>query len=119
MSDQITLRLCASCTPETTGADTALRDALQRAGISGSVSIVAQNCFGACGSPVALSLQAQGRATYLFSGVDPNTDQDDIVATAQAYLSAPQGWIVDARACGRLRFCLVGRVPVLETATGP
>jgi len=84
------------------------------AGIDHQVKLTPQACFGACDAPVSLSLQAPDRATYLFSGVDPDADATDIVATVRAYLDAPQGWIEDARPCGRLRHCLVGRVPALE-----
>lgn len=60
-----------------------------------------------------MALQSTGRATCFFAGVDPQADVADIVSTIRAYLDAPKGWIEDARPCGRLRFCLVGRVPAL------
>lgn len=66
-----------------------------------------------CARPVSLALQSPERATYFFGGVDLEADVADIVATLRAYLDAPKGWIEDARPCGRLRFCLVGRVPAL------
>ena len=66
-----------------------------------------------CAEPIALSLQGAGRATYLFSGVRPAEDMADIEATLRLYLDSPAGWIEDARGCGRLRFCLRGRVPAL------
>lgn len=66
-----------------------------------------------CSEPVSLALQGTGRATYFFGGVDPQSDVQDIVATIHAYLAADRGWIEDATSCGRLRFCLKGRVPAL------
>ena len=65
-----------------------------------------------CGRPVGLALQGPGRATCLFHGVDPVRDVQDIAATIRAWNAAPDGWIVNALECGRLRHCLAGRVPV-------
>lgn len=59
-----------------------------------------------------MSVQAEGRATYLFSGITAD-DIADIRAFLDLYEAAPRGWIEDARPAGRLRFCLRGRVPAL------
>nr|WP_051242939.1 DUF1636 family protein [Stappia stellulata] len=91
----------------------ALRDALLREGLGETVELVPADCLGACGEPTALALQDAGRATYLFAGVSPVNDIEDIVSTCRLYLSSPEGRIVDARPCGRLRFCLKGRIPAL------
>ncbi|MEJ6389242.1 DUF1636 family protein [Gymnodinialimonas ulvae] len=103
------LRLCTSCD----GADiAALQAAVDAAGLRAQVE--PQSCMNACANPVSLALQGTGRATYFFAGVDPVTDRADIIATLRTYLEAPGGWIEDATACGRLRFCLQGRVPALD-----
>ncbi len=47
--------------------------------------------------------------------VSHEADRSDIVATVRHYLSSPKGWIEDARPCGRLRFCLTGRVPPISS----
>ncbi|WJS85171.1 hypothetical protein [Paracoccus sp. TOH] len=60
--------------------------------------------------PLLMALQAPGRGAYLFHGLRPE-DVSDIAATIRAYLAAPNGWIGDARPCGRLRFCLKLRIP--------
>lgn len=86
-----------------------LAAALLDAGIDAELR--AHPCLNVCAAPVALSLQGRGRATCLFSGVDPEADRDDIIATIRAWQAAPAGWIDDARPCGRLRHRLVGRVP--------
>lgn len=67
-------------------------------------------CFSVCSEPLGLSVQAQGKATYLFAGLT-RADVDDLVAFAALYDAAPDGWIDDARPAGRVRFCLKGRVP--------
>jgi len=68
-------------------------------------------CMSACANPVAISFRAKGKAAYMFAGIDPAKDQQDILAFARLYAAAEDGWIEDARPCGRLRFCLLGRIP--------
>ncbi len=68
-------------------------------------------CMSACANPVAISFRANGKAAYMFAGIDPVKDQRDILAFARLYTAAKDGWIEDARSCGRLRFCLLGRIP--------
>ncbi|WP_417769790.1 DUF1636 family protein [Stappia sp.] len=110
--------VCATCDPESGGESalrflSSLREALDRDGSGDLVALAPVECMGACAEPVALALQGEGRASYLFSGVSPLEDVADIVGTCRAYLAAPDGWIVDARPCGRLRLCLKGRIPAL------
>lgn len=107
------LHLCQGC-GRTDLADLAdLESAIDGAFAARQVRIVTQPCMNGCARPVSMALQSAGRSTYFFAGVDPATDIPDIVATLRAYIDAPQGWIEDARPCGRLRLCLVGRVPTL------
>lgn len=102
---KIILRYCSSCRDGRGAQD--LRAALDEIG----VSLVAQDCMNACGAPTALAIQGgQERAIYFFTGVDLDADRADILATLECYAQAPKGWIEDARACGRLRFCLSGRL---------
>ena len=68
-------------------------------------------CMSACSRPNAISFRAAGKAAYLFADIDPETDKGDILAFAKLYSDAPDGWIEDARPCGRLRHCLLGRIP--------
>ena len=110
MSDPVLVHICQGCDG---GQLAELRAAIDRAFTKGRVQIVEQQCMNGCAKPVSFGLQSPGRATCFFAGVDPQSDIADIVATLHAYLKAPRGWIEDARPCGRLRFCLVGRVPAL------
>ncbi|MCE8537476.1 DUF1636 family protein [Ruegeria pomeroyi] len=118
MSD-MRLSLCSSCQGERDrdqGAErAALAEALARAGLSGRVELVEHACFGACATPVALALQGPGQASYVFSDLDVVADADDIAATCRVYLDSPGGWIADARPCGRLRQCLLARIPAYST----
>jgi len=45
------------------------------------------------------------------AGVDPVTDAMDIAATVCTYAASLNGEITDARPCGRLRHCLIGKIP--------
>lgn len=110
--------VCATCDPDAGGEGggrflRSLRQALDRDGLGDAVDLASVDCMGACAEPVALALQGEGRASYLFSGVSPLQDVADILSTCREYLAAPDGWIVDARPCGRLRLCLRGRIPAL------
>lgn len=113
----ILLSLCSSCAGarDIEAERAALRAALARAGLSSNVALVEHPCFGACEAPVAIALQGQGRASYVFSDLDPMADAVDIAATCRLYLDSPAGWIEDARDCGRLRLCLRARIPALPS----
>lgn len=107
-TDKVVLTLCATCK----GADDAnLQSRLATEDFAAPVELRRQDCMNGCARPVSLALQGVGRATCFFAGVDPAGDAEDIVSTLHSYIAAPAGWIEDARPCGRLRFCLTGRVP--------
>lgn len=111
----VRLLLCATCDGATPEADQrAIADALAREGLADRVRIVMVDCMGACEDPGALGFQGQGLAAYVFAGVRMVDDADDIARTCRAWLEAPDGWIGDARACGRLRDCLRARLPALQ-----
>lgn len=114
MTARVTLHLCATCDADGFGhARDALQTALDATGLN--TDVLGQNCMNACAEPVSLALQSPGRATYFFTGIDPLVDRADIVATICAYVKSTGGWIEDATACGRLRHCLKGRVPALDS----
>lgn len=69
------------------------------------------DCMNVCGRPVAVSFRGPGKAAYLFAGVDPVAQVDEIVVFAGLYTDAKGGIVEDARPCGDLRLCLVGRIP--------
>lgn len=116
MTKHATLYLCSSCdVAGFASARDGLQAALDAAGLQ--TDVYAQPCMNACAEPVSLALQSKGRATYFFAGLNPAADHEDIVATVNAYLKSPGGWIEDAMVCGRLRHCLKGRVPALNSGS--
>lgn len=74
--------------------------------------VVMHPCLSVCDEPVAMAVQTQTGATYVFAGVT-DADAADVRAFVDLYDTADAGWIEDARAAGRLRFCLKTRVPAL------
>ena len=105
------LHLCLDCL-KTDGprAVEHLQSALDAA-LPGQVAVTLAPCLDRCDPPAAMALQRSEGAGYVFVGVSPETDESDIIATCRAYLNSPNGWIDDARPCGRLRFCLAARLP--------
>lgn len=79
--------------------------------------IKSHECLSLCEKPNAIAFSADGKASYLFANVDPVKNLEDILEFAKLYVAQDDGWIDDARACGKLRFCLVGRIPALGSIT--
>ena len=75
-----------------------------------NVDVETTACMNLCEQPMALALRAEGCDAYLFSGIGAD-DIEDASALARLYSEAPGGVIADARPAGRLRHCLVGRIP--------
>ncbi|MBO0345259.1 DUF1636 family protein [Roseibium sp. CAU 1637] len=111
------LHLCSTCDAGRSQEDLMLMQrTFAQARLPRPVTVLTQPCMNVCSEPVTLSLQGQGLATCIFSGVQVEKDIDDLVATVRCWVEAPAGWIDNALACGRLRFCLKARVPALPEA---
>ncbi len=101
------LSICTECANFD---ETELRRALDKTHLPSDVVIEASACLGPCDRPSVLALQTPKRAGYVFAGITL-ADAGDIAATCALVLSSPEGWIEDARPCGRLRHLLVARMP--------
>jgi predicted metal-binding protein len=99
------MTICETCAGPGLALAAALRD------LAGW-DVILQSCLSVCDDPVAIAVQGEGAATYVFAGLT-DADADDIRAFAALYEAAPRGWVEDARPAGRLRFCLKSRVPAL------
>ncbi|WP_135504291.1 DUF1636 family protein [Roseovarius aestuariivivens] len=86
-----------------------LRDGIAARGLD--VTVQEHDCLSNCARPLSLAFSAPGKATYLFADIDPKIDLEDTLAFAALFAASENGWIEDARPAGRLRFCLLGRVP--------
>jgi len=80
------------------------------AALEGRVAVETTPCMNVCDTPISLAVRAEGKAAYLFTGVDPDTPEE-VEAFAALYAQSPDGQIMDMRPTGDLRFCLVGRIP--------
>ncbi|MGH1463765.1 MAG: DUF1636 family protein [Cognatishimia sp.] len=69
-------------------------------------------CLNQCDTPMSLALRGAGKTAYLFANV-VLSDVADAAALAGLYVAAKDGEITDARPAGRLRHCLVGKIPAL------
>ena len=90
-----------------------LEAALTAARLSRPFHVAMTDCMGACETPLAVALQGKGMASYVFSGLSGPEDVPDLVETCRLYAESPQGWIEDARRCGRLRYLLRARLPAV------
>ena len=109
------LQICKSCLPvedKTLPDDAAcisLQTALQNAGFE--ARILGVPCLGVCSAPTSLTLQSEKRTSYIFKDIDLKRDKADIIATCRLYLDSDNGFIEDARECGRLRHLLHAKIP--------
>jgi predicted metal-binding protein len=102
MGDRITV--CATCRE---GAGAALAERLR----AGGAAVRLVDCLNACGAPLALAVAGEGKATYLFAGVEAGEQAEEVLAFWRLWRDAAGGEVTDARAAGRLRLCLRGRIP--------
>ncbi|MCZ0812531.1 MAG: DUF1636 domain-containing protein [Pseudomonadota bacterium] len=103
--------ICSTCETGAGAPDGSGFAARLRGALGTGTDVQEHPCLSMCAQPLSLAFSAPGKATYLFAGIDPARDLDDTLAFAALYAAQPDGWIEDARGAGRLRFCLVGRVP--------
>ena len=88
-----------------------MADVTARLELLGDFEVRGQHCLNVCDKPMALAFRKNGKAAYLFAGIDADKDGADVAAFAKLYKDAPDGWIEDARPAGQQRFCLIGRIP--------
>lgn len=107
-----TLTICSGCRQADAPAlGDALADRLRSRLAGTPTSVAVTDCMIVCAKPVSVSFRAEGKVAYLFSGVDPVAQEDELVTFAGLYAAAPDGIVDDVRPCGELRFRLIGRVP--------
>ncbi len=110
MADRITI--CEGCRATSDVAPKgAAMAARLRALVGPETDVATTDCMIVCGKPVTVSVRATGKVAYLFSGVDPDSQTEELATFAALYAAAPDGIVDDVRPCGQLRFCLVGRIP--------
>lgn len=115
-ANRIRILVCSTCIGDRDRGSEgkALYQAIKSEGLDKTVRLEFGGCLNACDEPVAMGLQGSGRASYVFSGIDPVKDAEDIARTCKKYLELRKGWIIDAQDCGRLRYCLRARLPAWD-----
>ncbi|CTQ56154.1 putative metal-binding protein [Roseibium album] len=114
---EVQLFLCKTCNSKDTHGTihsehrSAIEDALGQAGLAAQISVASVDCLGACERSQTLAIRGKESAALLFGSLELPNDIPDIISTCRVYLDAKGGWIEDARGCGRLRLCLIGRIP--------
>ena len=112
------LLICGSCMASTSAKQdhqfrTDVAAAIDDAGLSEIFTVERGPCMGACETPVTIALQGPDMTSYVFSGLDPAEDIPDLIKTCRVYADSPEGQILDARPCGRLRDLLRAQLPPL------
>ncbi len=100
--------ICASCESR---ADRAAVIAELRGAVAGTTAVETVECMNVCSKPVTVAFRAEGKEAYLFAGVELERQAGELAIFARLYADAQGGIIEDARPCGDLRFCLIGRIP--------
>jgi predicted metal-binding protein len=103
--------ICEGCRTEGGPAKGAAMAEALRGLVPGGVEVALTDCMIVCGAPVTVSVRAEGKAAYLFSGVQPDVQVAEVATFVGLYLAAEGGIVEDVRPCGDLRFRLVGRIP--------
>ena len=87
------LLICTKCQGHEVAAR--FREALQPK-LPKSFSVRAVECLAGCDFPTAIGYQAEGKASYLFGGIDSDEIIDAIVEFAHQYEESDNGWTSSA-----------------------
>lgn len=90
-----------------------LRAAINAAGnaIPEDFEVSGVACMAGCDRPCTVAYYDSHKATYLFGGIDPAVDIDDLVTFAQQYAYLHDGWCSSVNRPGKLRKSTPARVP--------
>jgi len=99
-----------------------LRAAINAAGnaIPEDFEVSGVACMAGCDRPCTVAYYGSHKATYLFGGIDPAVNIDDLVTFAQQYAYLHDGWCSSVNRPGKLHKSTPARVPsaiiALETS---
>ncbi|MFO1055816.1 MAG: DUF1636 domain-containing protein [Dongiaceae bacterium] len=82
------------------------------------IEVVGHDCLGACLRRGRASIAGPGRWSWLFAGLDADTDVPALCDFTRRWLAAPDGLVAKADRGATLRPKILGRVPPLR-APGP
>jgi predicted metal-binding protein len=108
--------VCTRCRNPLDGAAAAERllSRLRKFGVDGfAVETVA--CMAGCDRPLAVGFRAEGKASFLFGDIRPDTDLGALSAFAELYRSLPDGWCNELQRPAGLRGKTIARIPAAGT----
>ncbi|MEL6967246.1 MAG: DUF1636 domain-containing protein [Pseudomonadota bacterium] len=112
---QHTLFICSKCRGASVAAE--LRQALEPT-LPDCFSIRAVSCMAGCDHPVAVGIQSQAKATYLFGGIETAAEIAAIGAFAHQYAGSTTGWTSASERPAPLTNKTLAHLPAMIHAAG-
>ncbi|HEY6633160.1 MAG TPA: DUF1636 domain-containing protein [Rhizobiaceae bacterium] len=105
--------VCTRCRDPLDGAAAAetLLSRLQASGGFDGFAIETVACMAGCDRPLAVGFRAEGKASFLFGDINPDTDVDALSGFAGLYRALPDGWCSEAQRPAGLRGKTIARIP--------
>jgi predicted metal-binding protein len=103
-----TVTVCRSCPAGRSGLASAIRTAIEAAGLAMRVSEV--DCMSGCTRPSTVAVRAPGKTAYLF-GDASEADVPNLIVFLKLYDASADGNLADARPIGALREKALARIP--------
>lgn len=88
-------------------------------GVPLNVTFRAVDCLAGCDHPIAVGVQGQGKAAYLFGGIETDEDIDAIGEFALQYHDCCDGWSSSTDRPAALRDKTLARLPALPVVSTP
>lgn len=117
----VTLHVCITCRAERQVAEgepcpgARLHAALAAAAPEG-VSVTPVACLSACSRGCAAALSGPGRWTYVYGGIAPESDVEDLIAGARLYAGTEDGIVPWRDRPALLRRHVIARIPPSEAS---
>lgn len=122
--DTIRLMVCTSCRAPGADPDAPRPGARLHAALEGAFaadpalgrrfSVEPVECLSVCKRPCTVAISGQGRWTYLYGDLDPDTAAGTLLAFAEQYRATPDGIVVWRERPDIIRKGVVARVPPLR-----
>ena len=105
--------VCTRCRDPRTGAAAAERliPKLQQAAHHGGFVVETVACMAGCDRPLAVAFRAEGKASFLFGDIEPETDAEALAEFGTFYTSLPDGWCNERQRPDALRGKTLARIP--------
>lgn len=111
--------VCTRCRDPLSGAALAERliPKLEEAARHDGFVVETVGCMAGCDRPLAVGFRAEGKASFLFGGIEPAADAEALTAFGTLYNSLPDGWCNESQRPARLKGKTLARIPAVPRAT--